>query len=50
MVKEQSLGYVECIGKWYGIIDKVVFEMVKQNNLKKLDVDALNKVGESGIN
>ena len=33
---------IESDVKWYGINDKVGFEMVKWNSLKKPDANALN--------
>ena len=43
VVQENKSWNVESVVKWYIIIDKVNFEMVKQNILKKLDANALSQ-------
>ena len=37
---------VGCVIKWYGIIDKVVFKIVKYNFLEKPDLNALRLMHE----
>ena len=43
MGKKGEFWDVGCIVKWYGIIDKVAFGMVKYDGIQFSDVNALNK-------